>query len=195
MRFLSLIPALFFCLIQILHAEDYKAFFDDSFGDFQEELANAADDGKKAILLMFEMDECPFCHRMKRTVLNQPSVQEYFHEHFKIFSVDVEGDVEVTDFQGNVVLEKDMSLQQFRVRATPVFQFVDLEGNPIKRGRFTGATSGVEEFMLFGRYIVEEKYTEMPFIRYKRGIGDASDAAGTQAVSTRNDTVSSSKNP
>ena len=151
-------------------AADASDFFDEGFGDFQEELENAADDGKKAILIMFEMDECPFCHRMKRTVLSQPEVQEYFREHFRIFMVDVEGDIEVVDFQGNTLAQKDMALKQFRVRATPVFQFVDLEGKPIKRGRYTGATSGVEEFLLFGQYVLEEKYTEMPFVRYKRAV-------------------------
>ena len=169
MRLFSLLCALFL-IAQPLQAADYQAFFDEGFGDFQEELETANDEGKKAVLLMFEMDECPFCHRMKRTVLNQPEVQEFFHEHFKIFTVDVEGDVEVVDFQGNTTAEKDMALKQFRVRATPVFQFVDLEGKPIKRGRYTGATSGPEEFMLFGQYMIEEKYTEMPFGRYKRMI-------------------------
>ena len=77
-----------------------ESFFDTTFGDFSEELANAREQGKKGILIMFEMDECPFCHRMKTTVLNQSEIQDYFKEHFLIFPVDIEGDVEVTDFQG-----------------------------------------------------------------------------------------------
>ncbi|MGB5733033.1 MAG: thioredoxin family protein, partial [Thiohalocapsa sp.] len=119
-------------------------FFDTTFGDFSEELATAREDGKAGILLMFEMDECPFCHRMKTTVLNQPEVQDYFKEHFLIFPVDVEGDVEVTDFQGNVAAQKDFALQQFRVRATPVFAFFDLDGNLV--ARYTGATGDSDEF-------------------------------------------------
>lgn len=53
-------------------------FFDTTFGDFTEELQLAEEEGKKGILIFFEMDECPFCHRMKTTVLNQPDVIEYF---------------------------------------------------------------------------------------------------------------------
>jgi len=75
-------------------------FFDQTFGDFSEELVNAREQGKQGILIMFEMDECPFCHRMKATVLNQLEVQDYFKQHFLIFSVDIEGDVEIIDFQG-----------------------------------------------------------------------------------------------
>jgi len=145
-------------------------FFNDTFGNFAEELATARDSGKKGILIMFEMDECPFCHRMKTTVLNQPEVQAYFREHFLNFPVDIEGDVEITDFQGNVTTMKDFAFKQYRVRATPVFAFFDLDGNYIKPARFTGATRDKEEFMLLGRYVVEGAYAEQPFTRYKRAV-------------------------
>jgi thioredoxin-related protein len=143
-------------------------FFNDTFGDFREELQHARDAGKKAILIMFEMDECPFCHRMKTTVLNQPEVQEYFRENFLIFAVDIEGDIEITDFKGNPTTMKDFAFEQYRVRATPVFAFFDLDGNFIRPARFTGATRDKEEFMLLGRYVVEGAYADQPFTRYKR---------------------------
>ncbi len=173
---MRLIKTLLFLLTispAVIFAADYKEFFDETFGDFQEELENAADEGKKGILLMFEMDECPFCHRMKRTVLNQPEVQDFFHEHFRIFTVDVEGDLEIVDFNGEQTTQKEMALKQFRVRATPVFQFVDLEGKPARRGRYTGATSGIDEFMQFGQYLVDSAYEEMHFNKYKKAAADA----------------------
>jgi thioredoxin-related protein len=144
-------------------------FFDQSFGDFPEELARARDEGKKGILLFFEMDECPFCHRMKQTVLNQPRVQDFYHEHFLSFVVDVGGDLEIIDFDGEPMSEKDFAFKQNRVRATPVFQFYDLEGQPV--ARFTGATSGVEEFLWLGEYVAEGHYQDMPFTRFKRERG------------------------
>ncbi len=61
-------------------------FFDQSLGDFREELQTARDEGKKGVLIMFEMDECPFCHRMKKNVLNQVEVQDYFKANFLSFS-------------------------------------------------------------------------------------------------------------
>jgi len=143
-------------------------FFNDSFWDFTEELETARDEGKKGILIMFEMDECPFCHRMKTTILNQPEVQDYFREHFRIFAVDIEGDVEVTDFRGRATTMKDFAFQQYRVRATPVFAFFDLDGKYIKRARFTGATRDKGEFLLLGRYVVDEAYEKQSFTRYKR---------------------------
>ena len=61
-------------------------FFDQGLGNFNEELEIARDEGKKGVLIMFEMDECPFCHRMKNRVLNQIAVQDYFKDHFLIQS-------------------------------------------------------------------------------------------------------------
>lgn len=145
-------------------------FFNESFWDFTEELQNARKAGKQGILVMFEMDECPFCHRMKTTVLNQPDVQDYFREHFLIFPVDIEGDVEVVDFKGKTTTMKDFAFKQYRVRATPVFAFYDLDGEYIKRARFTGATRDKDEFLLLGRYVVEGAYKQQSFTRYKRSV-------------------------
>jgi thioredoxin-related protein len=117
---------------------------------------------------MFEMDECPFCHRMKSTVLNQPDVQDYFRGHFRIFAVDIEGDIEITDFNGDTMPMKDFAFRQFRVRATPVFAFFDSDGKYIKRARFTGATRDKQEFLLLGRYVVDGAYSDQSFTRYKR---------------------------
>ena len=141
-------------------------FFDQSLGDFSEELEAAKSEGKKGILIMFELDECPFCHRMKQTVLNQEKVQDYFKEHFLIYTVDIEGDVMITDFQGKSVAEKDFAFKQHRVRATPVFGFFDLNGRMVKR--FTGATNTPEEFMWLGEFVVDEHYKQTSFTRYKR---------------------------
>jgi thioredoxin-related protein len=140
-------------------------FFQAKFGDLKEDLATARQSGKAGILLMFEMDECPFCHRMKTTVLNQSPVQDYFRQHFLIYSIDIKGDTGLVDFKGKDSTEKAFALEQ-RARATPVFIFYDLEGNAV--ARFTGATQNGEEFMLLGRYVVEGVYKNMPFNVYKR---------------------------
>jgi len=151
-----------------LPRDPYQYFFDESFWDLTEELETARDQGKQGILIMFEMDECPFCHRMKATVLNQPDVQAYFKEHFLILPIDIEGDLEMVNFKGEPTVMKDFAFQEYRVRATPVFAFYDLDGNYIKRARYTGATRDKDEFLLLGKYVVEKVYEEQSFARYKR---------------------------
>lgn len=141
-------------------------FFDQTLGDFQEELEVAREQGKQGIMLFFEMDECPFCHRMKETVFNQPEVQDYFKANFLIFPVDIEGDIPITDFEGNATTQKAYAFDVHRVRATPVLMFFDLDGQPV--ARYTGATADVREFMWLGQYVVDGVYKDMPFTKYKR---------------------------
>lgn len=141
-------------------------FFDQTLGDFSEELNEAKTAGKKGILLFFEMDECPFCYRMKESVLNQQDVQALFKKHFLIFSIDIESDIEITDFHGRTVIQKEFALKQFRVRATPVMIFINLDGKIITR--YIGATKNKQEFLWLGEYVLNQTYLKMPFARYKR---------------------------
>ncbi len=146
--------------------DPYQFFFETGFGDFAEELQRASAENKKGVLLFFEMDDCPFCHRMKSTVLNQPRVQDFYREHFLCFTVDIEGQVEVVDFQGRTLLEHEFATVQNRVRATPVFAFYDLQGQLVQR--YTGAASGIDEFMWLGEFVAQGLYAETNFTRYKR---------------------------
>ncbi|MES9941955.1 MAG: thioredoxin family protein [Candidatus Thiodiazotropha sp. 6PLUC2] len=161
-----ILASLFFGDANSATRDPVNYFFDQSLGDFSEELTVAREEGKKGVLIMFEMDECPFCHRMKSRVLNQVEVQDYFKAHFQIYTVDIEGDVEIADFKGQLMKEKDFAFKQFKVRATPVFGFFDLDGNLITR--FTGAANSAEEFMWLGEFVVDEHYKSTNFSRYKR---------------------------
>ncbi|MDJ0832652.1 MAG: thioredoxin fold domain-containing protein [Gammaproteobacteria bacterium] len=152
--------------------DPYEYFFEQFLGDLTEELEIAADEGKQGLFIFFEMDECPFCHRMKRTVLNQPDIQDYFKEKFHSIAIDVEGDVEMVDFQGNEMTLKDFASKN-RVRATPVMAIYDLEGNQVVR--YTGAASGTDEFIwlaeyyLLGIYKMKDKNgRNIRFSKYKR---------------------------
>lgn len=140
-------------------------FFQPKLGDLKDDLATARAEGKAGILLMYEMDDCPFCDRMKRTVLNQSEVQDYYRRHFLVYAMDTKGDAPLVDFKGSSTTEKAFALEQ-RARATPVFVFYDLDGNEMTR--LTGATQTVEEFLLLGRFVVEGTWKTMKFNVYKR---------------------------
>lgn len=141
-------------------------FFQPKFGDFKADLQEARKQGKKGIFLFFEMDECPFCERMKTTILNQPEVQDDFRSKFLVYSVDVNGDTEMTDFQGKHLTEKAFAFAN-RVRATPTLLFFDLDGKLV--ARHTGPTKDKAEFLLLGRYVAEGAYATQPFTKYKQG--------------------------
>ena len=147
-------------------------FFYASFGDLSEEVLNARNEGQKGVMLMFEEDDCPFCARMKKTILNRVDVQEYFRANLRPILIDKELTDELIDFDGSMTNMKDFSEKKYRVRATPVFLVFDLDGKPMKRGRYTGAMTSVEEFMQFGKFFSEGINNQMSFTRYKRSLKD-----------------------
>ena len=139
-------------------------FFQPKLGDFQAELQTAKKEGKTGVLIMFVMEDCPFCERMKSTMLNQSEVQDYYRKHFLVFEMDVKGGSAMTDFKGAQTTEKDFSLKN-RARATPTFIFFDTSGEPVTR--YTGVTRDVAEFIQLGRYVVAGAYKDKPFAAYK----------------------------
>jgi thioredoxin-related protein len=141
-------------------------FFQQHFGDFKAELETARQQGKQGIFLFFEMDECPFCARMKSSVLNQVDVQEAYRARFLSYTVDVNGDTAMVDFDGKETTEKDFALAH-RVRATPTLLFFDRQGKLV--ARFTGPTKDKAEFLLLGRYVSEGTYATRTFSQYKQG--------------------------
>ena len=146
--------------------DPYDYFFNQSFNNLQDEAETAREEGKAGILVMFSDPDCPWCAKMRATVMNQVPIQEYFRKHFRILDMDTRGDTTMVDFNGKEMAEKDFSLKVNRVRGTPVFIFYDLEGNKLLR--YTGATRTAQEFMWMGQYIVEGAYKNKKFSKYKR---------------------------
>ena len=141
-------------------------FFQSNFGDLKAELATAKAQGKKGVFLFFEMDDCPFCARMKSTILNQSDAQDAYRAAFLVYTIDVNGDSALTDFQGKETTEKAFALEN-RVRATPTLLFFNLDGKLVTR--FTGPTKDKAEFLLLARYVSEGAYATRTFSQYKQG--------------------------
>jgi thioredoxin-related protein len=147
-------------------APSAEEFFDVSFGDLTEELNLVREEDKTGVLIMFESKDCPWCHRMKLNVLNRVAVQDYFHKNFRILSLDAEGDVLITDFDGKEVTSKEFALKAMRVRATPVFAFYDKEGELVTR--YTGALKNAHDFLLLGQFVVDGHYKSSRFSKFRR---------------------------
>jgi len=162
-------------------AEEIRAaeegFFDETFGDMQDELVTVADEGKKALLIMFETDACPWCMRMKQNVLNRVRVQDYYKTHFRVVTINAEGGAPLVDFKGNDTSETQFSLKLLRVRATPVFAFFDSQGELLTK--YTGVTKNVEDFMLLGEFVVEDHYKTQRFSQFRRARHAASAAVAS----------------
>lgn len=141
-------------------------FFQQGFNNLPEEVVAAKSGGQLGILIMFEAEDCPWCAKMKATVLNQVAVQDYYRRHFRILMMDVNGDVPMTDFGGQEMPQKDFAFKHNRVRATPVFTFFGLDGKLLTK--YTGAARDPEEFLWLGEFVVSGAWKTTNFTAYKR---------------------------
>lgn len=151
---------------QELPRDAMEHFFHQSFNNLEEELEIAREENKDGVFIMFSDKDCPWCLKMKTTILNRVPVQDYYREHFRILTIDIRGDTLMTDFAGNETSEKDFAFKQHRVRATPVFIFFDTEGN--KTMRLTGIVRDAREFLWLGEFVVSGAYQKTNFTKYKR---------------------------
>ena len=165
----AMFALVFLCSVSVAGAEvrdPEEYFFHQSFGDLQEEAETAKMEGQNAIVVMFELNDCPWCERMKAMILNQSEVQDFYRNNFRVLMMNVEGDNLIVDFDGTDIVEKNFALRHNRVRATPVFLFLDLEGREV--ARFTGAAKNIEEFLLLGEFVADRHYEKTNFVKFKR---------------------------
>lgn len=140
-------------------------FFQPGFRDLPEELDTARREGKLGLAIMFEAEDCPPCKRMKRDILSQAKVQDYYRRHFRVISIDFNGDQEVVDPAGKTWSEKRYAGKEgVNIRGTPSFLFLDLQGREMARNY--GEIRSVDTFMKLGAYIVGGAWRERDFRTY-----------------------------
>ncbi len=134
-----------------------------SFLNLREDLQEANEEGKY-LFIMFHQEGCPFCDKMYRVTFQDPRVKEFYTKNFYMILLDIKGANPVVDFDGKEMTEKEFA-HKHRVRATPVFLFVDREGKPIIKlvGYFPP-----KDWFLIGRYIVEGHYKKVSLYRFVR---------------------------
>jgi thioredoxin-related protein len=141
-------------------------FFQETFGDFAEELETANEQGKSGIMLFFEEEGCPYCAWMKQKVLNQPRVQDWYRKHFLLFTVDIRGDNELTDFDGTTKSAKRLASSYNRRELTPTIAFFGPQGDLVYRK--LGVVRTADEFLWLGEFVVGGHYKRTKFTRFKR---------------------------
>jgi thioredoxin-related protein len=94
----------------------------DTFKDLREDLAEANDEGKR-LVLFFEQRGCIYCAKMHEEVFSDPGISDFIAENYFVVQLNLHGDIEVTDFDGEVLSEKDMA-RKWRVLFTPNIVFL-----------------------------------------------------------------------
>jgi len=98
-----------------------QPWFHESFLDLREDAEEAAADGKQLVIL-WEQKGCPYCRETHRVNLRQPGTVDYIKKNFMVVQMNLWGDKEVTDFDGEVTTEKKLA-RKYRVQFTPTMQF------------------------------------------------------------------------
>lgn len=101
-----------------LHKTDYMR---DTFKDMADDLAEARAEGKR-LLVMWEQRGCIYCRKMHEEVISRPDIDAYLRENYFVVQMNLFGDVEVTDFDGEALAEKDMAMK-WGVMFTPTLMF------------------------------------------------------------------------
>lgn len=161
-----------------------QTWFQNTFLDLSEDLAEAHARGKRLVII-WEQRGCPYCKRTHELNFRIPRVANYVKENFFVLQLNLWGDREVTDFDGEVLAEKDLA-RKARVLFTPTFQFFpetpdDVNGRPVSEAeihRMPGYFWPFHFYFQF-RYVKEKGYIEQPsFQRWLDGQGDILREAG-----------------
>lgn len=110
---------------------EYPDWFKESFLDFSDDIEEAAQNGKR-VLLMFHQDGCPYCNKLVETNLAQQDIETYVRENFDVIAVNMWGDREVVTVDGETLTEKTFAAA-LRVQFTPTMLFFDEQGKVVLR--------------------------------------------------------------
>ncbi|MBE1294336.1 MAG: thioredoxin family protein [Shimia sp.] len=130
MRILTILVSLFFALPLFaaemgddgLHKADWMR---DTFKDLREDLEEANSEGKR-LLLLIEQRGCIYCKKMHEEVFVVPEIAEVLRKRYFVVQINMFGDVEVTDFDGTTLSEKDM-VKRWGALFTPNMVFLPEE--------------------------------------------------------------------
>ena len=161
-----------------------QAWFQDTFLDLSEDLEEAHSQNKRLVII-WEQRGCPYCKATHEVNLRIPKIVDYLKDNFFILQLNMWGDREVTDFDGETVPEKALA-RKYRVLFTPTFQFFpetleDAKGKPGAEAevlRIPGYFKPFHFYFLF-RYAREKGYEKEPsFQRWLDVQGDRLRAMG-----------------
>jgi len=94
----------------------------DTFKDLSEDLAEANAEGKRLAIIV-EQRGCIYCTKMHEDVFPLPEVSNYIAENYFVVQINLHGDTEIVDFDGEILTEK-AAVQKWGVLFTPTILFM-----------------------------------------------------------------------
>ncbi len=106
-------------------------WFKSSFLDLQEDVQEAAADGKR-VMLYFHQDGCPYCAKLLNENFSLKEIVDKTVAGFQVIAINIWGDSEVTDLDSEITTEKRLA-EKLKVMYTPTLLFLDESGRTVLR--------------------------------------------------------------
>ncbi len=149
-----------------LHKPDW---LQETFLDLREDLADANAAGKR-MMIIIEQRGCIYCTKMHEKIFPNPDIDAMIRESFFVVQVNLYGDLEVTDFDGTVLSEKDTA-RRWNTVFTPTMIFLPEEvpegvtaisaASAVMPGAFERATT-----LAMFTWVRDKEYDNIEFQRY-----------------------------
>ena len=145
-----------------------EPWFIDSLLELADDLGDAAKSGKR-LAIMWELRGCPYCRETHFVNFARADIADYVKQHFDILQLNILGDREVADFDGQKLSEKKLA-HKYLIRGTPTFQFFPERAGPLKAlepakrevARLPGYMRP-DDFLTMFRYVRENAYESKSF--------------------------------
>lgn len=142
----------------------------DTFKDLREDLEEANAEGLR-LMVLIEQRGCIYCTKMHEEVFTLPVIDSYIADHYFVVQVNMFGDIEVTDFDGVTMSEKDM-VQRWNALFTPTMMFLPEEvpaDSTAAQAAVATVPGAFGKFTTFNmlNWVVEHGYdSDEPFQKY-----------------------------
>ena len=142
---------------------EYPGWFKDSFLDFNEDIKEAAADGKR-VLLIFHQDNCPYCAELVEQNFSQKDIVDKMQKNLDAIGLNMWGDREIASVDGKSYTEKTFA-EKLKVQFTPTLIFFNEDAKQIVR---LNGYLPPNEFRVVLDYVSEKKDREMSLRDYAK---------------------------
>ena len=150
-----------------LHKTDWMR---DTFKDLNEDLAEATGEGKR-LAIIIEQRGCIYCTKMHEEVFPDPEITRLLTDSYFVVQINMFGDVEVTDFDGETLAEKEI-VRKWGALFTPTMMFFPEEvaehaaANQVAVAQMPGAFQKGTTFDML-TWVLDKGYSgDEPFQKY-----------------------------
>ena len=147
-----------------LHKADWMR---DTFKDLAEDLEEANAEGKRLAIIV-EQRGCIYCRKMHEEVFSRAHVSDYINDNFFVVQLNLHGDIEVTDFDGETLPEKDMA-RKWGILFTPSMMFLP---EAVEEGKATPQAAVAMMPGAFGKGTTLDMFTWVNEKRYELDNGE-----------------------